>query len=447
MPAKTPHILLVNPWIHDFAAYDVWAKPLGLLYLAAMLRQHHLRVSLVDCLDRFHPSAPPPDADQRNGRGPYLKTPIAPPAALADLPRRFCRYGIDPQWFMADLTRLEPPDLVLVTSQMTYWYPGVVETIASIREIFPTVPIWLGGIYASLCPGHARTFSGADRIFCGPLNGAFFQALWRQLGLSPATAATCPAFQSWPLPALDLLHGIAYAPLLTGIGCPFRCTYCASAYLNPGFNRRSPEKVVAEIRHWHRNWGVAEVALYDDAFLVDAQHHAVPLLERVIGADLPVRFHTPNALHIRDIDARTARLLFQAGFVTVRLGLEAATDKDRKGIDQKVTLTEFRRAAAHLRQAGFTRQQVGAYLLVGLPQQPLDGVRLAIDTVKAAGITPILAYYSPIPHTAMWPAAVKSSRYDLKADPIFTNNAIFPCWQQAFAWKTISALKSRIRQG
>ena len=41
-----PHILLVNPWIHDFAAYDFWAKPLGLLVLAALLRQHGFQVSL-----------------------------------------------------------------------------------------------------------------------------------------------------------------------------------------------------------------------------------------------------------------------------------------------------------------------------------------------------------------------------------------------------------------
>ena len=38
MPPDAPHILLVNPWIHDFAAYDFWAKPLGLLILAAVLR-------------------------------------------------------------------------------------------------------------------------------------------------------------------------------------------------------------------------------------------------------------------------------------------------------------------------------------------------------------------------------------------------------------------------
>ena len=55
---STPHILCVNPWIHDFAAYDFWAKPYGLLLLAAFLRAQGARVSYIDCLDRFHPLAP-----------------------------------------------------------------------------------------------------------------------------------------------------------------------------------------------------------------------------------------------------------------------------------------------------------------------------------------------------------------------------------------------------
>jgi hypothetical protein len=28
----------VNPWIYDFAAYDMWARPLGLLYIGSLLR-------------------------------------------------------------------------------------------------------------------------------------------------------------------------------------------------------------------------------------------------------------------------------------------------------------------------------------------------------------------------------------------------------------------------
>jgi hypothetical protein len=50
--SDAPHILLINPWIHDFAAYDVWAKPLGLLTLAAILREHGCRLTYIDCLDR-----------------------------------------------------------------------------------------------------------------------------------------------------------------------------------------------------------------------------------------------------------------------------------------------------------------------------------------------------------------------------------------------------------
>jgi hypothetical protein len=39
MPKDTPHILLINPWIEDFAAYDFWARPLGLLTIAGVLRK------------------------------------------------------------------------------------------------------------------------------------------------------------------------------------------------------------------------------------------------------------------------------------------------------------------------------------------------------------------------------------------------------------------------
>jgi len=163
-----PHLLLINPWIHDFAAYDFWAKPLGLLTLAAILRQAGVRVSYIDCLDRFHPKAPPSDPAARHGRGPYRKTRLPNPSQFPDVARRFARYGVDPAWLREDLRTLGRPDLILVTSSMTYWYTGVRETVASVKDVYPQVPLVLGGVYASLCPDHARRCSGADEIFTGP---------------------------------------------------------------------------------------------------------------------------------------------------------------------------------------------------------------------------------------------------------------------------------------
>ena len=205
--------------------------------------------------------------------------------------------------------------------------------------------------------------------------------------------------------------------------------------------RRSPGSVVEEIRYWHEKYGAVDFVFYDDALLVDSEKHAIPMLEGIVKSGLKVCFHTPNAVHVREISRKTADLMFKAGFKTLRLGFETAAFEKRNELDIKVTADEFKRAVKFLKDAGFHKRQVGAYLLVGLPGQTLTSVEDSIKTVRQTGITPVPAYYSPIPQTAMWEKAVASSRYDLESDPVFTNNSIFPCQDESFSWKTITYLK------
>ena len=117
-------------------------------------------------------------------------------------------------------------------------------------------------------------------------------------------------------------------------------------------------------------------------------------------------FHTPNAVHIKEISAKAADLMFKANFKTIRLGLETADFSSHRH-DIKVKRNEFLMAVDHLRTAGFAKDQLGAYLLCGLPGQNLDEVEGSITLVKGLGLTPVLAYYTPIPHTPMWTDAVK----------------------------------------
>lgn len=439
----TPRILLVNPWIHDFAAYDVWAKPYGLLSLAAILRHHGLNVSYTDCLDRFHPRMPKSDPRARHGRGPYFKTPIPNPRGLENIRRRYCRYGIAPEWLRADLQAVsDRPDLILVTSLMTYWYPGVFETIAVIKDHFPGVPVILGGIYARLCRDHAMRHSGADEVVTD--NGGSLMALVeRYTGYAASSRIDFDDLDTWPYPAFDLQNCINYVPLLTTRGCPFDCAYCASRFLEPGLRRQTPRRVLSEIDYWHRVHGVEDFVFYDDALLVDAGRHAGPILEGIVRMGHRLFFHTPNAFHIRAIDAEIAQLMFRAGFHTLRLGLETTDFASRGDLDHKVTEAEFSRAVGCLRKAGFRSEQIGAYLLVGLPGERISAIREAIEWVKGVGITPIPAYFTPIPHTRLWETAVAHSRYDLNADPIFSNNAILPCQKVDFSWQILSAIKQQ----
>ena len=75
---SAPFILLINPWIHDFAAYDLWIKPIGLLSIAAILKKSGFAVHFIDCLDINHPgmlSNPEikPPSRKETGKGHFYK--------------------------------------------------------------------------------------------------------------------------------------------------------------------------------------------------------------------------------------------------------------------------------------------------------------------------------------------------------------------------------------
>ena len=77
-------VLLVNPPIYDFTAYDYWLKPYGLLRVAGHLRGR-ADLSLFDYLDRRHPALGVPTERRVDpwGRGSFRSEPVALPTALA----------------------------------------------------------------------------------------------------------------------------------------------------------------------------------------------------------------------------------------------------------------------------------------------------------------------------------------------------------------------------
>jgi len=437
MRSHGPSLLLVNPWIEDFAAYDYFAAPLGLLTLAGFLRHQGFDVTLIDCLKA------PLVRPGPYGTGHYPKKALPTPPQLSGIPRRYSRYGITEAHFREQLSRLPTPDAILATSLMTYWYPGVTAAIGIIREIFPGTPVLLGGVYASLCPEHAQRVSGADALFTGPGEGPVLSFLAGLTGFAPGPK-THEDLDSQPYPALDLLPRLSFIPLLTSRGCPFHCAYCASRFVAPQYGRRQPLAVVEELVSWQNLLGLTEVAFYDDALLVGADSHLLVILEELARRDKVFRFHTPNAVHARGLSPRIARWLKRANFATLRLGVETTALGDER-LDQKLARGELEEALARLREAGYGPGEVGVYLLIGLPGQSDDEVASSIRRVRELGAKPILAQYSPIPGTELWPQAVAVSRFDLAADPLLHNNSLFPCWPE-FSWKRFTRLQ-RLCQG
>lgn len=424
MPAPFD-VLLINPWIYDFTAYDFWAKPLGLLQVSAFLKDHtKCRVSFIDCLDRSFPRLPQSPCLKPDGRGPYHKEEVPKPEVLRGVPRKYSRYGIPVQLFVDELGRVFPPDLVMVTCTMTYWYPGVQAVVDLVRKRFGAVPIVLGGIYASLLPDHARRESGADFVCTGRAEKNLPPVLRGIFG-EKAVFSGSGEYAS-PRPDYSLLRDRSSLPVVTSRGCPYACSFCATPLLHPRFFQDSPGSVVDLIGTLARKYKTHHIAFYDDALLVNKKKHIVPILEGILQKGLRLSFHTPNGLHVGEIDFELAALLKKANFVSLYLSQESF---DKNLIEEscpKVGEKDLENALIHLEKAGYSRKEVNVYLIVGLCDQEAAAVREAVLRVKQLGARPRLAYFSPIPETPEWRKAADRGHLEDGVDPLLHNKLTFP---------------------
>jgi len=440
--------LLINPWIYDFSAYNLWYKPLGLLSIASLLRINGIAVSFIDCLEddpELRPeSAIYPGKIRADGAGTYSRERIIKPLPLRMIPRNYHRFGLPPEIFLKKLRQLPRPDIIMITTMMTYWYPGLFAVIPCVKQVFPGVPVVIGGNYVSLCPQHAAQ-AGAD--FCLPGAGeATLPGLLKDLLKIDMQFLPDPGnLDSHPYPAFDLLCNPASLPILTSRGCPCRCSYCASHLLYPGFRRRDPLLVAAEIEFWHRRYGTRNFSFYDDALLVNSQEMAAPLLKELIRRKLPLHFHCPNGLHLREVTPEISRLMYKAGFKTLRFGFETSDLLRQKITGGKVSNEDLREAVKNLQKGGYSPSDIGIYILCNLPGQSAEEVAESIQYVQSFGARPILAEYSPIPGTGLWGEAVAASPDPIAAEPLFQNNTLLPCRNQSFTLAAYQKLKLMTR--
>jgi radical SAM superfamily enzyme YgiQ (UPF0313 family) len=404
-----PKILLVNPPVYDFAAYDFWLKPYGLLTVAGYLRGK-ADFALFDYLDRLHLLAAKQEQLQSDqwGRGRFYSRRIPTPSPLASIPRYFRRFGL-PRDVCADyLAKTEPPDYALIQTTMTYWYPGVEEVIRDIRSIHPSARIILGGNYVTLCPSHAETL-GADLL----IPGTNLQPLWDYLGITPDLRQ----------PALwEVYPKLSVGALKLTDGCPFKCTYCSVPKVYGQFSARPLDRSLAELKLLIR-LGAKNIAFYDDALLFNAEQVLIPFLNEIIKQSPAVNLHSPNALNARFLTKDLAELMVSAGFKTFYLGFESASAQWQKRTGSKVFCDELASAVEYLKAAGADPADITAYQILGHPYSDIQQLEDSMRFVNSLGIRGTLADFSPIPGT---PDGEYCRKWVDMAEPLNHNKTAFP---------------------
>jgi len=394
-------ILLVNPWIYDFSAYDFGIKPVGLLRIGEFLRRKGAKVDLVDCLEGCS------RRKDEYGFSKIRKERIEKPEILKNIERPYFKYGIPIPEFLEKISAFSEIDEIYVTSGMTYWYPGAHLAIKILKERFDKTPVILGGIYATICHKHGRLTSDADVVWKGNyLDEEYF-------------------YRNGFYPAYDLLSDKETLPIQLTAGCPFRCTYCASRIFGARFEMKDPVNLFEEVMHYNRAFGTKSFVFYDDALVYKSSEGIKRFLRLVIASGMQFTFHTPNGLHARFIDEELAELFKKTNFKDLRISLETSDEGVQQFTGGKVSNNDLKLALRNLKEAGFAKKDLGVYILMGASYIDMEKTMDDILFINSLGAKAVIASYSPIPGTLDYKVLVKNKIIKENMDPLWHNKTIF----------------------
>ncbi len=395
---KGKRALLINPPVYDTRYWDHWSQPYGLLRVARLLRNLGYKTELIDCLT--------------SENTPRIKKSHRGKITVGDIDLTLYHFGMPLPELVRRLNSLDyVPDQIYVTSIMTYWWQSTRDVISVTKKVFPETEILLGGIYPSLCPEHAEENTQADIVVVGEISDA--SSLWTDISL----------YRTPP----------KYAVITASRGCPYDCAHCAQRKINgPSVRHREPEDVVAEIVDKKQRYRINKFAFYEDNILLDCEENFERIIDLLLDQNLKLHLSVPEGFEVRLLYPRLLKKMKLAGFRSIYLPLEIASLDNSMQLDQKgVTLEEFETAVEYCRQAGYrpgVRQELNAFILYGVPNQPLENV---VNATLYAGhrvgnVTPML--YTPVPgsrlyHKYEWYFKEKGLRLEN------LNGKLFPFWE------------------
>ena len=284
--------------------------------------------------------------------------------------------------------------------------PSAFMVLDIIREYDPGKRVILGGPHVTLVnsaqkieqkkhlPGRAtRAFSeltqAFDSVVCGDGEIAVFNALTDQSprvidGDDPKSSLfmTNANFDDMPFPARHLVDVPSYRysidgeralSLISQLGCPFECGFCGGR-LSPflrRIRRRTPENVVAEIRHLHETYGVRGFMDYADE--VNLTTATIPMMNGIadLQASLGVDFRLRAFCKSELLTDAQAQAMYRAGFRWILVGFESGDDHILQNINKKATKDENTRCMEIATRHGL---KVKALMSVGHPGESAETI-------------------------------------------------------------------------
>lgn len=330
-----------------------------------------------------------------------------------------------------EISLLKPK--IIGISSMTIQANGTMKIAKVAKTVGSSIKVIVGGPHATALPdemlenpeidfvcigeGEVTTNELVDNLFKGnrdveSISGlAYKDRVGKIVKTSPRTFIT--NLDSIPFPAWDLLPfdqyhvtnvGLRKEPvfaLLSSRGCPYRCIFCSS-FMTMGrrYRMRSAENIFAEIEMLYRRFGMRQFDFVDDTITIDRER-VERLCHPIIESRMDVTWACNSTVRIND--SGILRKMKEAGCIRIDFGVESGDPEVLKIIKKGITVPQVIKAHRYAKEAGL---KTCSFFIIGLPGQDMESIRKSLSLIEQLETdVPGFSIATPYPGTELYKIA------------------------------------------
>jgi radical SAM superfamily enzyme YgiQ (UPF0313 family) len=381
--------------------------PLGILTIAAAVRQHGYKVRIVDLNATYY--------DYFDADVPHID---------------FCD-------FAADRIAQIKADLVGFGTICSS-YPFTVRLADAVRRRCPAATIVAGGPQASVVDEESlKSFSCLDIIVRGEADETFpavLECLKMDRSVESIPGITFRAgdrvkrnpnappvrdLDALPLPAFDLFENLSVVPSLSleaGRGCPFACTFCSTNdFFRRRFRMKSPAALLAQMRELEKAYGARAFDFVHDMFTVD-RRQVVEISEHLLASGDGYQWSC--SARTDSVDDELLDLMARAGCRGIFYGIETGSQRMQRIIEKDL---DIERAHSVIEACDKLDIPTTVSVITGFPEEQKDDLEQTVDFVHRASrldtVSPQIHLIAPLAET---PVLIRF-REQLALDDIYSD--------------------------
>lgn len=384
-------ILLVQPPVAEKDITSFMYPPMGLISLAATVRQAGHEVAIHDC-------------------------------------------NLYAQSFNQVLAKIREtkPDLIGITAMTVNISQGL-DLAKRVKKISPKIITVVGGVHATVAPEHVLRDKNVDFIVIAEGEISFnnlllaiekngdlkrVKGIGYKVGAKKIINERQPLIEDvsqLPIPAYDLLEFAKYrAPytarhpfmsMIRSRGCPYLCTFCGvQSVFAHKYRCQKPQRALEEIRYLVEHFGVKELSFKDSEFTLDVKN-VEELCDLLISAKFDLTWNCNG--RVNNVNLKMLKKMKKAGCVSITYGVESGDQRILDNLKKGITPDQVRGAVAISKKAGL---KIVTNFMIGNPGDTKETLEKTIKfAVELDTDYTYFGFTTPFPGTELREQAIKNN--------------------------------------